>query len=103
MGHSVGGIIRHSETYNPSIIAARAAGTDEALGIASWAFVGILRLWQHIGGFLMHAEVFWRLSAFCMFDSHFDEIPLWLSKEDESFPRNNSRICTHVWGQCDWQ
>lgn len=66
---------------NASIVAARATGTNEAFGIASWALIGVLRLWKHFGGFLMHVDVCWVLWTLGMFDLCFVEIRLWLVVE----------------------
>lgn len=65
-------------TYDASIVAARATGTNEAFGIAPWALIGVLRLWKQFGGFLMHVDVCWILWTFGMFDLCFVEIRLWL-------------------------
>jgi hypothetical protein len=51
-------------TYNASIVAARATGTNKTFGIAPWALIGVLRLWKHFGGFLMHVDVCWILCNF---------------------------------------
>jgi hypothetical protein len=55
-GLEIGKGVLHN-TYNASVVAIRAIGADEALGIASWAFIGVLGLWQDLGGFPMHVEV----------------------------------------------
>jgi hypothetical protein len=64
-------------TYNASVVAARATGTDKAFGFAPWALIGVFRPWKHFGGFLMHIDVSLISWTFAVFDLCFVEIQFW--------------------------